>query len=95
MNIYKILKSPYLTEKTNEMKDSENKVTFKVDKKSNKKEIKKAVEKIFSVVVEKVSVINQGGKEKKLGRSIGKRSDWKKATVTLKKGNKIDIFEGA
>ena len=95
MSIYKILKAPYLTEKTNNLKDLENKVTFKVDKKSNKKEVKKAIEKIFSVVVEKVCVVNQEGKKKRQGKNSGKRSDWKKAIVTLKKGNKIDIFEGA
>lgn len=95
MSIYRILKSPYLTEKTNELKDAENKVTFKVDKRSNKKEIKKAIEKIFSVVVEKVSIINQVGKQKRLNKSSGKRADWKKATATLKQGNKIDIFEGS
>ena len=94
MSIYKILKTPYLTEKTNELKDSINQITFKVDKKSNKNEIKKAVEKIFSVSVEKICIINQKGKKKKLGKSEGMRSDWKKAILTLKKGDKIGIFEG-
>lgn len=95
MSIYKILKAPYLTEKTNNLKDIENKVTFKIDKRSNKTEVKKAIEKIFSVTVEKVCVINQEGKKKTQGKSSGKRASWKKAIVTLKKGNKIDIFEGA
>ena len=95
MNRYKVLKSPYITEKTNLLKDTANQIAFKVAVKTNKKEVKKAVEQIFSVTVEKVSIANQRGKYKRIGKNTGKKPDWKKAIITLKKGDKIDIFEGA
>lgn len=95
MNLYQVLQTPFITEKTNLMKETENKVSFKVNPKSNKKEIKEAVEKIFSTKVEKVRVLNKIGKKKKQGKSEGKKPNWKKAIITLKKGEKISIFEGA
>ena len=95
MSLHRILHSPYTTEKTNLMKDDENKVVFKVAQNTSKSEIKKAAEKIFSVKVEKVAVLNKRGKKKKLGRNEGRKADWKKAILTLKKGDKINIFEGA
>ncbi len=95
MNFYSQLKTPYITEKTNLIKDAENKFCFKVDKNSNKVEVKKAIEKIFSVKVEKVGILNMQGKKKRLGKNEGKKSSWKKAIITIKKGEKISIFEGA
>ncbi len=95
MSVYKQLKSPYVTEKTNLIKDAENKFCFKVDKNTNKTEVKKAVEKIFSVKVEKIGILNMQGKKKRLGKSEGKKPSWKKAIITIKKGDKIGIFEGA
>jgi large subunit ribosomal protein L23 len=61
---------------------------------ANRTEIKKAVEETLKVKVDKVRIINVAGKVKRLNRFIGKRSDWKKALVTLKKGEKLTIFEG-
>ena len=58
-------------------------------------EVKKAIEKIFSVKVEKVGILNMQGKKKRLGKNEGKKSSWKKAIITIKKGEKISIFEGA
>ena len=95
MSFYSQLKTPYITEKTNLIKDTENKFCFKVDKNSNKVEVKKAIEKIFSVKVEKVGILNMQGKKKRLGKNEGKKSSWKKAIITIKKGEKISIFEGA
>ena len=57
--------------------------------------MKKAIEKIFSVKVEKVGILNMQGKKKRLGKNEGKKSSWKKAIITIKKGEKISIFEGA
>ncbi|MFQ5456370.1 MAG: 50S ribosomal protein L23 [Nitrospirota bacterium] len=90
---YDILKRPYLTEKITVLKEKENKVCFVVSKDANRVEVKKAVEKALKVKVEKVNVMNFLGKKKKLGRFEGKRPDWKKAMVTLKKGEKLGLFE--
>ncbi|MBI4654956.1 MAG: 50S ribosomal protein L23 [Nitrospirae bacterium] len=91
---YDIIISPLLTEKGNTLKETGNKVLFKVAKDANKIEIKKAVEDIFKVKAEGVTTINYKGKKKRLGRFEGRRPDWKKAIVTLKKGEKLDIIEG-
>jgi len=60
---------------------------------SNKIEVKTAVEEAFKVSVAKVNIINVTGKEKRIGRHVGKRPDWKKAIVTLKKGDNIEVFD--
>ncbi len=91
---YSVLKKPLITEKGNLMKDELNQITFEVDRSANKIEIKAAVEKIFKVHVVKVHTINMRGKMKRLGRSQGKKPNWKKAIVTLKEGDNIDLFEG-
>ena len=95
MNIsYNIIISPYLTEKGNRLKETDNKVLLKVNREANKIEIKKAVEELFKVKVDCVRTINCIGKKKRLGKYEGKRPDWKKAIVTLKKGEKLDFIEG-
>jgi len=91
---YSILKKPLVTEKSNLLKEELNQIIFEVDKKANKIEIKEAVEKLFKVNVIKVHTINMQGKIKRLGRSRGKKPDWKKAIVTLKEGEHVDFFEG-
>ena len=91
---YSVLKKPLVTEKSNLLKEELNQVVFEVDKKANKIEIKKAVEKLFKVNVINVHTVNMRGKKKRLGRSEGKKPDWKKAIVTLKEGDRIDFFEG-
>lgn len=88
-----IILRPWITEKTMDMKP-DKKYAFVVDKYSNKTEIKNAVESIFGVKVEKVNTINMRGKKKRMGVHVGKRPDWKKAIVTLKKDSKeIEFFE--
>ena len=99
MDINKVIIGPLLTEKGSVLTQALNKYLFKVEKASNKIEIKKAVESKFNVKVEKVSVINVKGKLKSMsvkssGRTIrtqGKKSSWKKAIVTLKKDDTIDL----
>jgi large subunit ribosomal protein L23 len=93
-DLYNIIISPLLTEKGTLLKEKDNKILLKVAKDANKIEIKRAVEEIFKVKVEKVRTINYKGKKKRLGRFEGKRPDWKKAIVTLKKGEKLDFIEG-
>ncbi|WIF95591.1 50S ribosomal protein L23 [Caminicella sporogenes] len=91
---YDIIIRPVITE--NSMAQmAEKKYTFEVDKRANKTEIKQAVEKIFGVNVEKVNTIKVVGKEKRMGRHVGKTRSWKKAIVKLTKDSKeIEFFEG-
>jgi len=67
---------------------------FEVSRGATKIEIKQAVEKMFEVHVSSVNTLNVRGKDRRVGRSVGKRSDWKKAVVTLGEGETIDVFEG-
>ena len=92
-NPHDVLIKPVVTEKSMGMME-ENKYTFFVDKKANKIEIKHAVEQLFQVKVEDVRTITVKGKMKRVGKFEGKTSDRKKAIVTLKEGNTIQIFEG-
>ena len=97
-----ILIKPILTEKITRLQETENKFAFHVHPKANKDEIKKAVEKRFGVKVIKVATMNTMGKKKEMtvrsgGRVIrtrGKRSDVKKAVVTLHKDDSIDFYQG-
>ena len=91
---YKIIKRPLITEKSTIQKEMDNQLAFEVDRRANKIEIKKAVERIFKVQVENVRTMNYQGKQKRLGRTVGRRPHWKKAVVTLKPGQKIEFFEG-
>ena len=78
------------------MDDSSNKkYTFKVAKDANKTEVRQAVEQIFDVSVAKVNIMNVSGKVKRMGRSVGTTSSYKKAVVTLTPDSKeIEIFQG-
>ncbi|MBI1819193.1 MAG: 50S ribosomal protein L23 [Nitrospirae bacterium] len=91
---FDIIVKPLLTEKSNQLRETRNQVAFKVRKDANKIEIKKAVEDALKVKVASVNVMRVQGKIKRLGKFEGKTSDWKKAIVTLKPGEKISIFEG-
>ncbi len=88
-----ILVKPIITEKTTALME-EGKYTFRVPLAANKIEIRQAVEQIFKVKVEAVNTMRYEGKMKRLGRYQGRRSDWKKAIVTLKPGETIEFFEG-
>jgi large subunit ribosomal protein L23 len=94
-DLYQVIKKPLITEKANILKEKENKIAFVVDRGANKAEIKEAVERLLKVKVRKIHVSNMKGKPRRLGRTIGKRPDWKKAVVTLRPGDRIDFFEGA
>ncbi len=89
---YDIIKAPIITEQSTKLIESENKYTFKVDRKANKVEIKKAVETIFDVKVIAVNTINVLPKFKRMGKYEGYKSAYKKAVVQLAEGNKIDAF---
>ena len=77
-----IILAPVVTEKSNDIMQL-GKYIFKVNKKATKVDIKRAVEKLFDVKVLKVNTMTVKGKEKRVGRSVGKTSDWKKAIVTI------------
>jgi large subunit ribosomal protein L23 len=94
MNPYEIIRGPLITEKGTIQKELNNQLTFEVDRRANRVEIRHAVEKIFNVRVEKVRTMQIKGKVKRLGRSMGKRRNWKKAIVTLAEGQNIEFFEG-
>ncbi|MEE9167371.1 MAG: 50S ribosomal protein L23 [Candidatus Neomarinimicrobiota bacterium] len=95
-----ILLRPLLTEKGSRLEESQDTYTFQVDKQANKIEIKRAVEKKFNVKVSNVRTANVKGKRKEMTvrsgghviRTSGKRSNWKKAMVTLQSGFTIDLY---
>lgn len=89
-----IILKPVITERSMDALQS-GKYTFKVDKNANKIEIANAVEKLFDVQVAKVNTMNCNGREKRVGRFVGKKADWKKAIVTLAEDSKsIEFFDG-
>ena len=90
-----VLIRPLMTEKTMRQKEELNTVAFKVRPDANKVEIRTAVESVFNVKVTAVRTLSYEGKLKRMGRFQGRRSDWKKAIVTLAAGHKIDLVEGA
>ncbi|MFA6433438.1 MAG: 50S ribosomal protein L23 [Elusimicrobiales bacterium] len=91
--VSEVLVSPILSEKSVTMKDAQNRYSFRVNAKANKVDIKKAVETMFKVKVDKVRTMIFMGKMHKVGRYEGRRSDWKKAIVTVKAGQKIDLTD--
>ena len=95
MDVHRVLVQPLLTEKITGLREKTNTVGFIVHPGANRVQIKQAVEALLKVKVEKVNVMNVRGKLKRLGRFAGKRSDWKKAFVTLKKGEKLEMYESA
>jgi len=90
---YKIILKPIVTEKATKLSEF-NKVVFEVASTTNKIDIKSAVEKLFSVKVKAVNIINIKGKVKRFKGVLGKRKDSKKAVITLEEGNTIDISAG-
>lgn len=94
MDIYKVVKQPHIAEKGNLQKERFNQIVLKVDKRANKIEIRKAVEALFNTKVLEVKTLNIKGKKRRIGRTMGKRPDWKKAVVKLAPGENIEFFEG-
>lgn len=92
-NAYSIIKSPVITEKST-AKTAEGKVVFWVDVDANKNDIKSAVEKAFNVKVLDVNTQRVPGKMKRMGKYAGQRPTRKKAYISLREGDKIEIFEG-
>ena len=90
-----VLIRPVITEKSSGLQFDENKYTFQVVQHATKIEVRNAVEKMFDVEVKNVRTMNCMGKDRRVGRHVGRRPNWKKAIVTLAEGETIDMFEGA
>jgi large subunit ribosomal protein L23 len=93
MHLYEVLRRPLITEK-NATLQAQGKYAFEVAKEANKHQIKQAVEKAFKVTVTAVNVATVPGKTQRVGRRVVRTQPWKKAIVSLKPGDKIEIFEG-
>jgi len=90
--LYAVLLAPHVSEKTALAAEMQGRHTFKVAIDASKLEVRQAVEKLFKVDVRSVQIVNVKGKTKRFGQSIGRRSDWKKATVRLAEGQDIDFM---
>ncbi|NUN22112.1 MAG: 50S ribosomal protein L23 [Candidatus Jettenia caeni] len=91
MNSYHVIKKPLRTEKSVADGEATNSYHFEVDLKANKIQIKEAIEKFFNVKVDGVRTLVRKGKTKRVRFRLGRTKDWKKAIVTLKEGNTIDL----
>lgn len=89
-----MIKEPHITEKSTLQKNESNQVSFKVHRQANKIEIMRAVESLFKTKALDAKIINVRGKRRRMGKSVGKRPDWKKAIVKLAQGENIEFFEG-
>jgi large subunit ribosomal protein L23 len=89
-----VIKSPLVTEKLDKAREKFRQYSFVVDRQATKHDVVRAVQELFKVNVEGVRTLIIRGKIKRVGKSIGKRPNFKKAIVTLKEGDKIELFEG-
>ena len=94
-DVYSVITAPLITEKATLVNETGNQVVFRVRPDANKFSIKNAVETLFKVKVTRVHTVQYLGKERRVGKSRGRRPAWKKAYVTLAAGSRIDFFEGA
>lgn len=94
MKMNDVIKGPLITEKMDRARERFRQYSFLVDKKATKHDVANAVTQLFKVNVEDVKTLIVRGKIKRVGKSIGKRPNFKKAIVTLKEGDKIELFEG-
>lgn len=92
--LYRTIVRPLMTEKTSAAYQDRGEYTFEVASDANKQSVRSAVETLFGVTVTSVRTMNCRGKSRRIGGTTGKRPNWKKAIVTLKAGDTIDIFEG-
>ena len=94
MHLYEVIRRPITTEKSNKAKDDLRKYTFEVDLRANKNQIKEAVETAFKVEVMKVNVLRTSRKRRHYGRHVSYTSPWKKAMVTIRADQRIELIEG-
>lgn len=89
---YHIIKSPVITEESTIQTDTRNQYTFRVDPRANKNQIRDAIERVFNVKVVRVNTMNYQGKARRRGRTVGRTPHWKKAVITLRDGDKIELI---
>jgi Ribosomal protein L23 len=94
MQQHQVIKRPLITEKGTVLRETRGQYLFAVDPRASKHQIKLAIEKNFKVHVEDVRTVNLRGKFKRVGAKVGQRSNWKKAYVQIREGEKIEFFEG-
>ena len=92
-NIYDVIKRPIISEKSTALAEVGNRYVFEVAPAANKIEIRDAVQQLFNVKVREVRTLTMQGKAKRVGLHMTKRTNWKKAIVTLNEGQKIDFFQ--
>jgi large subunit ribosomal protein L23 len=92
--LHRTIIRPLITEKTSAAYQDRGEYTFEVHPDANKLSIKQAIEQLFGVTVTGVWTSNHRGKAKRMGKTIGRKSHWKKAIVRLREGDRIEIFEG-
>jgi large subunit ribosomal protein L23 len=92
--LHRTIVRPLITEKSSAAYQARAEYTFEVHVDASKPQIRSAIEQLFGVKVTGVWTSNQRGKEKRMGKTVGRRPNWKKAIVTLKEGDTIEIFEG-
>ncbi len=92
MQAGEIIKRPLVTEQGMHLVESKNIYPFEVDRRANKIQIRNAIEELFKVKVESVNTAHRAGKERRVGRRVGHRANWKKAYVRLRAGDKIELF---
>jgi large subunit ribosomal protein L23 len=94
VNIHDVIRRPLVTEKSTIGREDHNLATFAVNPEANKHDIRRAVEELFNVEVKGVRTMRQPRKGRRVGRKIGRRTEWKKAIVSLADGHSIEFFEG-
>lgn len=92
-SVYDVIRRPIISEKSTALAEVGNKYAFEVASQANKQEIRDAIQRLFNVKVRSVRTMVMHGKLKRIGRFEVKRSNWKKALVTLSEGQKIDFFQ--
>lgn len=93
MDLYSVLEKPVLSEKANGLREENGQYTFVVNKRADKEQVKKAIKLQFSVDVQSVNLLVRRGKIKRKGQTLGAQANTKRAIVSLKKGQKIELFE--
>lgn len=94
MSTQSVVISPLVTEKGTIAGEKSNQVVFRIQPDASKAQIRNVIEDLFKVTVVKIRTANFLGKQRRRGRTLGRRPNWKKAYITLKEGDRIEIFEG-
>lgn len=94
MNVFEVIRKPLVTEKSNIGRETQNLVTLAVDPRASKHDVRRAVEQLFGVDVLDVRTLRMPHKSRRVGRFLGRKTQWKKAVVRLAEGQKIEFYEG-